>query len=351
MEAPAVEERLLQASEKSSENAENEREQQPLPQDRGEAEEERAMEADQDPAQGEQNVEVCAVAVGLESNTFVSGKNTSDSISDSGSSSDPIPERKREPNMQQHTPSERSKGKKKASAVETGRRGHSGGEDFLPDSSSASDSNKERPETDPEQVLDQDEENVEAPPLEMARQLLAFTSEEEMKPYVRHLKRIPLAELTSESDLENGYIGGELRAQSLMGLTQGHIELIVTDKSLSLLNKSVTCYVQGDITHLFPQMIGDYRVYFNRVQVDEMCIEWSQDFEMCIRVGDDARVFVVHPDARLQGFLPSKGTNTMKQKKRKRQKAKRLMKQMGMLGRGSSCPPHTEQRETTMTAR
>ena len=52
------------------------------------------------------------------------------------------------------------------------------------------------------------------------KQVQAFTTEKELFPLLRHLKRIPLAELREDSDLENGYIGGRVLVQCLEDTSQ-----------------------------------------------------------------------------------------------------------------------------------
>ena len=164
--------------------------------------------------------------------------------------------------------------------------------------------------------------------LDPEKQVQAFTTEKELFPLLRHLKRIPLAELREDSDLENGYIGGKVMAQCLQDTSQGRIEILVTDDSLS--PKHITCYLEGDITNLYPQQSGmEYRLYLHRVEVDSMFIEYSQDFELCVNVrGDEPRLWVVHQDAKLRHFLP--GGSRRKSRKRKKMKWPKSVTEVGV---------------------
>ena len=159
------------------------------------------------------------------------------------------------------------------------------------------------------------------------KQVQAFMTEKELFPLLGHLKRIPLAELREDSDLENGYIGGKVLAQCLQDASQGSIEILVTDDSLS--PRHVTCYLEGDITNLYPQQSGmEYQLYLHRVEVDNMFVEYSQDFELCVNVrGEEPRLWVVHRDARLRSFLP--GGNRRKNRK-KRKRKKRVVAEVGV---------------------
>ena len=191
-----------------------------------------------------------------------------------------------------------------------------------------------------QQELQQETENKsakippppEARPMERlaSRQVIAFTSEEELQPLVDYLgvRKVALAEISPGLNLENAYVGGEVVADSRVDFSEGAIEMVICDDSMQSLDKHITCYLRGEITTLLPRDClsnSKSKIYFNRVSVGRMFMEYSQDFERCINIQEDdreARIWIVHQNAYRDDFLP---TDKSKFSKRRRKKAKALL--------------------------
>lgn len=138
---------------------------------------------------------------------------------------------------------------------------------------------------------------------EGGQQVQCFTSLEEFKAAVKHLKRVYVTELDLESDLEHRYIGGWVIAQCSSDLSQeGYIEVIVNDHSQSQSqSKNVTCYISDSLSRLIPSLTVGYQLFLSRVKVQNAISEYSQDHLQCVVAeGTRPRLWLVHKDLKEQ---------------------------------------------------
>lgn len=153
-------------------------------------------------------------------------------------------------------------------------------------------------------------------PLATGRQLdqqiiLGFVSQQELAKHARalKLKRVMLADLKEQSDLNRGYIGGQVMGHHFKSFSQCHdLVVFIQDESTSLGSqpKHLMVTIGGSLASDMPTLRDDAKLFLYNAVVKEDTCDFSQDHGKCLLVeGEDVQVWIVHKDVRRADFFKS----------------------------------------------
>ena len=138
-----------------------------------------------------------------------------------------------------------------------------------------------------------------------------FTSQQELAKHAISLglKRVLLADLHQQSDLQNGYIGGQVMGHCSLPLSQGHdLNIFIQDESTTegSQSKHLRVTIQDQLAEKLPVLREDAKLFLYRPEVKDDAIEVSQDHGKCLVVGTETLVWIVHRDVRKPHFFSEK---------------------------------------------
>ncbi len=160
-----------------------------------------------------------------------------------------------------------------------------------------------------------------------SEQVMAFVSEQELAKYARPLgiRRLMLADLCQQSDLEGRYVGGQVISTCSMPYSQGHdLSIFIQDESTTHNSqyKHLKVTISDKIGENMPSLRDDAKLFLHKAEVvDNATNDFSQDHAKCLVVdGEEVRVWIVHRDARESRFFTqtSCGKKWWKKTKKKR---------------------------------
>ena len=162
------------------------------------------------------------------------------------------------------------------------------------------------------------------------KQISGFVSEQELAKYARTLglKRIMLADLKQQSDLNGSYVGGQVMSHCSSSYSQGHeLSIFIQDESTTRASqfKHLRINICREVAEKIPTLRDDAKIFLHKAVVVEDSCDFSQDLGKCLLVKeDDTQVWIVHKDAHDPLFLShtSCGKKWWKKTKQMRDKIK-----------------------------
>lgn len=166
------------------------------------------------------------------------------------------------------------------------------------------------------------------------QQVTGFVSQQELAKHARTLglKRVMLADLQNQSDLDKGYVGGQVMAHCSLPYSQGHdLTVFIQDESTTEGSqpKHLRVTVCHELAEKVPTLRDDVKLFLYRAVVndeDDTC-DFSQDHgKRLLMGGTDAQVWIVHKDARKPHFFAetSCGKKWWTRTKQKREKIRAM---------------------------
>lgn len=139
-------------------------------------------------------------------------------------------------------------------------------------------------------------------------QVMFFQSDSELAEYAMtkfNLKRIMLADLQGQSDLERGYVGGRVMGQVDFSDSQSNFtEIFIQDKTTEDRHLLVQVDMQIIVANDIPALDNGHRLFLHKAELMDDNVEFSQDFGKRIVVsGVEPRVWVVHKHANTEKFF------------------------------------------------
>jgi len=124
------------------------------------------------------------------------------------------------------------------------------------------------------------------------------------------IKRVMLADLQQQSDLDEGFVGGAVMAHCSLPYSQGHdLAVFVQDESTSqsTQTKHLRVTISAGLAECMPVLRDNVKIFLYRAEVRDETGDLSQDHGKCLFVeGPDAEVWVVHRDVSKPGFFSEK---------------------------------------------
>lgn len=140
-------------------------------------------------------------------------------------------------------------------------------------------------------------------------QIQGFVSQQELARYARSLKlkRIMLADLREQSDLEKAYVGGQVMGHYSKSYSQGHdLNIFIQDESTTQGSqpKHLKVSICGELAGKMPALRDDAKLFVCNAVVKEDSCDFSQDHGKCLLMeGAEARVWIVHKDVQKDHFF------------------------------------------------
>lgn len=164
------------------------------------------------------------------------------------------------------------------------------------------------------------------------QQIKGFISQQELAKYAISLglKRVMLADLHQQSDLQKGYIGGQVMGHCSLPLSQGHdLNIFIQDESTTegSQSKHLKVTICQEVAEKMPVLRDDAKLFLYKPLVREDDIEVSQDHGKCLLVDKkETKVWIVHKDARKPSFFSEKscGKKWWGRTKKRREKIKAM---------------------------
>ena len=173
----------------------------------------------------------------------------------------------------------------------------------------------------------QEEDDTEAP-----QPVMGFVSQQELAKYARglNIKRVMLADLGEQSDLDGGYVGGQVIGHYSKSYSQGHdVNVFIQDESTTegSQHKHLLVTFTERLANEMPALRDDIKLFlYNAVVKEDSSTDFSQDHGKCLLMDrDDAQVWIVHRDVRKEGFFrKSFGKKWWAKTKQNREKIKAM---------------------------
>lgn len=139
-------------------------------------------------------------------------------------------------------------------------------------------------------------------------QIQGFTSQQELAKHAISLglKRVLLADLHQQSDLEGGYVGGQVMGHCSFSPHDLHIFIQDESTTEGSQSKHLRIMIEGQLTEMMPVLRDDAKLFLYRPEVKDDTIEVSQDHGKCLVVGADTLVWIVHKDVQKPHFFSDK---------------------------------------------
>lgn len=146
---------------------------------------------------------------------------------------------------------------------------------------------------------------------QLDQQIMGFVSQQELAKHARALdiKRVMLADLKEQSDLDRGYVGGQVLGHHFKSYSQSHdLVVFIQDESTTQGSqpKHLMVTISDGLASDMPALIDGAKLFLHKAMVKDDSCEFSQDHGKCLLVGgEDVRVWIVHRDARRPDFFKS----------------------------------------------
>jgi hypothetical protein len=157
-------------------------------------------------------------------------------------------------------------------------------------------------------------EDTDCSDTEAPQQVLGFVSQQELAKYARGLKikRVMLADLKEQSDLDGGYIGGQVMGHFFKSYSQGHdLAVFIQDESTTQgsQHKHLMVSITDGLASEMPTLRDDAKLFLYNAVVKEDSSDFSQDHGKCLVMDrPDAQVWIVHKDVKKEEFFKRSGT-------------------------------------------
>ena len=167
--------------------------------------------------------------------------------------------------------------------------------------------------------------------LQPGLQIKGFLSQQELAKYARTLglKRVMLADLQQQSDLENRYVGGQVMGHYSLSFSQGHdLAIFIQDKTTTHGSqpKHLKVTICNELAENMPTLREDAKLFLYKAVVKEDSRDFSQDHGKCLLVeSPDAQVWIVHRDVQKPYFFTETcGKKWWSRTKKKREQMKSM---------------------------
>lgn len=144
---------------------------------------------------------------------------------------------------------------------------------------------------------------------EVPQQIMGFVSQQELAKYARglHIKRVMLADLKEQSDLDRGYVGGQVMGHYSKSYSQGHdLTVFIQDESTTLgsQHKHLMVTITDRLASEMPTLRDDAKLFLYNAVVKEDSCDFSQDHGKCLLMDRaDAQIWIVHRDVNKEDFF------------------------------------------------
>ena len=144
------------------------------------------------------------------------------------------------------------------------------------------------------------------------KQIQGFISQQELAKHAISLglKRVMLADLHQQSDLNGGYTGGQVMGHCSLPLSQGHdLNIFIQDESTTegSQSKHLKVTICEELAEKMPVLRDDAKLFLYNPLVKEDDIEVSQDHGKCLLVNSaETKIWIVHKDVRKPSFFSEK---------------------------------------------
>lgn len=167
---------------------------------------------------------------------------------------------------------------------------------------------------------------------ETSQPIMGFVSQQELAKYARglNIKRVMLANLREQSDLDGAYVGGQVIGHYSKSYSQGHdVNVFIQDESTTegSQHKHLLVTFTDRLADEMPALRDDIKLFlYNAVVREDSSSDFSQDHGKCLLMDrDDAQVWIVHKDVRKEGFFrKSFGKKWWAKTKQNREKMKAM---------------------------
>lgn len=164
------------------------------------------------------------------------------------------------------------------------------------------------------------------------KQISGFASQQELAKHARSLglKRLMLANLDQQSDLDKAYVGGEIVAHCSLPFSQGHdLSVFIQDNSIAQGShvRHLRVTVREELAAKMPILRDDAKLFVYKALVQDETVNFSQDHGKCLLMeGPEAQVWIVHRDVNKPNFFSetSCGKKWWMKTKQKREKVQSL---------------------------
>lgn len=146
---------------------------------------------------------------------------------------------------------------------------------------------------------------------EVSHQVMGFVSLQELAKYTRglNIKRVMLADLKEQCDLDRGYVGGQVMGHFSKSYSQGHdLTVFIQDESTTQgsQHKHLMVTIVDVLASEMPNLKDDAKLFLYNAVVKEDSCDFSQDHGKCLLMDRaDARVWIVHRDINKEDFFKS----------------------------------------------
>lgn len=140
-------------------------------------------------------------------------------------------------------------------------------------------------------------------------QIKGFVSQQELMKHARAMgiKRVMLADLQQQSDLDNKFVGGQVMGHYSLSYSQGHeLSIFIQDESTTQgsQHKHLRVTICEELAEYIPVLRDDAKLFLYKALVKDDSHDFSQDHGKCLNVDKpDAQIWIVHRDVRKPHFF------------------------------------------------